>query len=57
VRVNVLAALNATTHELFTVQNLTSITAITAQSVCQLLWQLAAAHPGVPLTVVLDNAR
>lgn len=53
-RVNVLAALDATTHELFTVTNLTYITSVT---VCELLRLLAGAHPGVPLTIVLDNAR
>jgi transposase len=53
-RVNVLAALNATTRELFTVHNLTYITSAT---VCELLRVLAGAHPGVPLTIVLDNAR
>ncbi len=53
-RFTVLAALNATTHDLFTVQNLTSLTSAT---VCELLQLLAAAQPGVPLTVVLDNAR
>lgn len=53
-RFNVLAALNATTHDLLTVQNLTSIT---SETVCELLQLLASAQPGVPLTVVLDNAR
>jgi transposase len=53
-RVNVLAALNATTRELFTVHNLTYLT---AKTVCELLGVLAGAHPGVPLTLVLDNAR
>ena len=53
-RVNVLAALNATTRTLFTVTNLTSITSAT---VCELLRLVADAHPGLPLTVVLDNAR
>lgn len=53
-RVNVLAALNATTRDLFTVTNLTYITSAT---VCELLRLVAGAHPGVPLTVVLDNAR
>jgi transposase len=53
-RFNVLAALHATSHELFTVTHLTSITATT---VCELLHGLAGAYPGVPLTVVLDNAR
>jgi transposase len=53
-RLNVLAALNATTRELFSVQNLTYITAAT---VCELLRLLAGTHPGVPITIVLDNAR
>ena len=53
-RFNVLAALNAITHELFTVTN---DTYITATEVCALLCQLAALNLGVPLTVVLDNAR
>jgi transposase len=53
-RVNVLAALNATTHALFTVHNLTYIT---SETVCELLGLVAGAHPGVPVTVVLDNAR
>jgi transposase len=53
-RVNVLAALNATTRDLFTVTNLTYITSAT---VCELLRLVASAHPAVPLTVVLDNAR
>jgi transposase len=53
-RVNVLAALNATTHDLFTVTNLTYITSVT---VCELLRLLADAHPDLPLTIVLDNAR
>ena len=53
-RRNVLAALNATTRDIFTVTNLTYIT---SETVCELLRLLAGAHPGVPLTVVLDNAR
>lgn len=53
-RVNVLAALNATTRELFTVHNLTYIT---SETVGELLRLLAGAHPGVSLTIVLDNAR
>ena len=53
-RLNVLAALHATTREIFTVQNLTYIT---AASVCELLRLLADAYPGVPMTIVLDNAR
>jgi transposase len=53
-RFNVLAALHATSHELFTVTNLTYITATT---VCELLQLVAGAYPGLPITIVLDNAR
>jgi transposase len=53
-RFNVLGALNAITHELITVTN---DTYITAESVCQLLYQLADLHLGIPITLVLDNAR
>ena len=53
-RLNVLAALNATTKEIFTVQNLTYVT---AETVCELLRLLAGAHPGMAITLVLDNAR
>jgi transposase len=53
-RFNVLAALHATSHELFTVTNLTYITATT---VCELLHLLVGAYPGLPITLVLDNAR
>jgi transposase len=53
-RFNVLAALNALTHELITVTN---DTYITAQSVCELLHKLAALHLSVPITLIMDNAR
>ena len=53
-RFHVLGALNALTHELVTVTN---DTYITATEVCALLRQLAALNLGVPLTLVLDNAR
>jgi transposase len=53
-RLNVLAGLNAVSREIFTVKNLTYITSST---VCELLSQIAAAYIGVPITVVLDNAR
>ncbi len=53
-RLNVLAALNAMTKEIFTVQNLTYVT---AETVCELLRLLAGAHPGMAITIVLDNAR
>jgi len=53
-RVNVLAALNAITHAIFTVQNLTYST---AETVCELVRLLAGPQPGIPITVILDNAR
>jgi transposase len=51
---HVLAALNAISHERFTVENLTSMT---AETVGELLRRLASAHQGVPITGILDNAR
>lgn len=53
-RFNVLGALNAVSKEMLTVCN---DSYITAQEVCQLLARLAALNPGVPISVVLDNAR
>jgi len=53
-RFNVLGALNAVTHELITVTNDTDIN---AQSVCELLYKLAALELSLPITLVLDNAR
>jgi len=53
-RFNVLAALNAITHELVTVTN---DAYINAQSVCELLRKVAALGLRVPVTLVLDNAR
>ncbi len=53
-RFNVLAALNALTHDLVLVTN---DSYITATSVCALLHQLAALNLTVPITLVLDNAR
>jgi transposase len=53
-RFNVLGALNAITKELVTVTN---DTYITAAEVCQLLDKLAALNLGVPISVILDNAR
>ena len=41
-------------QDLVTVTNLTYIT---AETVCQLLTVLAAKSPGMPITLVLDNAR
>lgn len=54
IRLNVLAALNAITHEVFTVENLTYIT---AETVCDLLRLLAGSCQGIPITIILDNAR
>jgi transposase len=53
-RLNVLAALNAMTQELCTVENLTYMT---AETVCALLHCVAGAHQGIPITIMLDNAR
>ena len=54
-RFNVLAALDAVSHRLIAVTNHSYVN---AESVCLLLRAVAeAATPGVPLTLVLDNAR
>ena len=53
-RHNVLGAFNAVTHELIHVSNDAYITATT---VCELLHKIAAAGLGIPITLVLDNAR
>lgn len=53
-RFNVLAALNAITHELVTVTNDEYINAV---SVCELLNKIAALKLGIPITLILDNAR
>jgi transposase len=50
----VLGAVDFVTKQLVTVTNTTYITATT---VCELLRVLATQHPGVPITLVLDNAR
>jgi transposase len=42
------------THELFTIENLTYIT---AETVCKLWRLVAGAYQGIPVTVILDNAR
>ncbi len=51
---NVLGALNAVTHELITVTNDAYLNAIT---VCELLRKIAEANVGVPISLILDNAR
>ena len=54
-RYNVLAALDCVSHKMIQVTNHSYIN---AQSVCALLRAVAdAAVPGVPITLVLDNAR
>lgn len=53
-RFNVLGALNAITHELITVTN---DSYINAESVCELLRKLAEPNLGIPITLILDNAR
>lgn len=53
-RFNVLGALNAMTHEWVMVCNDTDIH---ANSVCELLQKLADQYVGLPMTLILDNAR
>jgi transposase len=53
-RYNVLGALDAVTHRLIRVTNHDYIN---AESVCALLRAVAAAGVGLPITLVLDNAR
>jgi transposase len=53
-RYNVLGAIDAVTHRLVRVTNYDSIN---AESVCALLHAVAGAAVGLPITLVLDNAR
>lgn len=53
-RFNVLGALNAITKELLTITN---DSYITSTQVCELLAKIAECHCGIPITLVLDNAR
>lgn len=53
-RFNVLGALNAVTKELVTICNESYIN---AESVCALLDKLSSLSLGVPITLILDNAR
>lgn len=53
-RFNILAALNAVTHELIIITN---DTYIKTDSVCELLCSIAHLDINVPITLVLDNAR
>lgn len=53
-RFNVLGAINAVTHQLYT---FTNDTYINAASVCALLGKIKLAHPDTPIAIILDNAR
>jgi transposase len=53
-RFNVLAALNGLTQEVITVTN---DAYINAESVCELLMKIVEVGFGVPITLILDNAR
>jgi transposase len=53
-RFNVFGAINAVTLDIVTVTNETHIN---AESICQLLRNLVALGLGLPITLVLDNAR
>ncbi len=53
-RFNVLGAIDAVTHELTTICNETTIN---AEAIGELLRKLSARYAGLPLTLVLDNAR
>lgn len=53
-RFNVLAALNAITPEMIIVTN---DEYINAKSVCELLLKIAELNLGIPITLILDNAR
>lgn len=53
-RFNVLGALDAVSHQLIQVTNHSYIN---AESVCALLRAVVAAGTGLPITLVLDNAR
>ncbi|MBK1650600.1 hypothetical protein CKO36_19110 [Rhabdochromatium marinum] len=53
-RFNVLGALNAITHELVMITNNSYIN---SESVCTLLREIAIKTTGMPMTLVLDNAR
>jgi transposase len=53
-RFNVLGAIDAINLQLFTVCNETYIN---ANSICEMLRKLASHYAGMPITIVLDNAR
>ena len=49
-----LGAWNAVTHELVSITTAATVNSLT---MCELLTKLAALHCGVPITLILDNAR
>ena len=53
-RFNVLGAWNAVTRELVAVTN---TTVVNTETMCELLWKIAALGLSGPITLVLDNAR
>ena len=53
-RFNVLGAFNAVTRELLAVTN---TTVVNTETMCALLWKIAAQGLAGPVTLVLDNAR
>lgn len=53
-RYNVLGVLDAITHKVITVVN---DAYINAESVCELLIKISHENAGLPITIVLDNAR
>jgi transposase len=53
-RLNVLGALDFVTKQMVTITNQGYITATT---VCELMQLLVASNPGIPITLILDNAR
>ena len=53
-RLNVLGALDFASKQLTAITNTTYVTSTT---VCELLQLLVAQNPGVPITLVMDNAR
>ncbi len=53
-RLNILGALNAVTKELISVVN---DKVVNSETVRELLYKIAAAHCGILITVILDNAK
>jgi hypothetical protein len=53
-RFNVLGAIDITTYQLFTICNTAYIN---AGCICEMLKQLSSYYAGLPVTIILDNAR